>query len=265
MINYLKADCYRVITSREFYAGIVGIGILYLLSGFQGIIVTDVYMAYFYAGSFGTAISVYAFCAIPFSGCFIEDSENDFWFHYLQRGGIRKYVWSKILICFLSGIFTMVLGILFFVCMLSFYLPLYSDLTIVPEQRIMDSFGCLIYPNTILLYFICSSLISGILGGVFAVFSSWLSLYEKHRVFTICAPLIGFYFIQNLCTNVLELPEIFNIWYIYGAGYSLFRNSCKNIIYAIFVTIIFLLLFGFAIVKKVEGEIRGSKYKTKNK
>ena len=47
-----------MITSWQFYAGILGIGVLYLFGGYQAKFITDVYISYFYNGWFSTAIMV---------------------------------------------------------------------------------------------------------------------------------------------------------------------------------------------------------------
>ncbi len=257
MVRYLKMDIYRMITSWQFYVGAIGIGFLYLFGGYQGRYIQSVYSSYFYNGFFSTAIMAYAFCCISFAGCFIEDSEYHYWNQVVQKGSLRCYAWSKTITCFLSGVFTMVLGILLFVFMLRLRVPFLQEEYIVGGQREGDTFGFLIYSDTVLLYFICSAAFCGMLGGILAVVSAYLSLYEKNRLFTICIAVVGFYFLENFLTSNLDLPEFFNIWVIYGAGYSLFGNSCQNIVYAIFVAILFICVFGFFIEKKLKEEIRG--------
>ena len=255
MSRYLKTDFYRMITSWQFYAGILGIGVLYLFGGYQAKFITDVYISYFYNGWFSTAIMAYAFCSMSFSGCFIEDSEYRFWYLEVQKGNLKQYVWSKTLICFLSGVLTMIVGILLFAFMLRLYVPFYQEHSFLEEQRMMDNFGFLLYPNTILLYFICSAAFCGILGGIFALLSAFLSLYEKYRLFTICAPVIGFYFLENFLVSNLQLPALFNIWVIYGSGYSLFGNSCWNIAYGLLIAVAFVVVLGILIERKLKEEV----------
>lgn len=256
MKRYLKTDFYRVITSWQFYAGILGIGLLYLFGGYQASYISDVYISYFYNGWFSTAIMAYAFCSMPFSGCFIEDSENRYWIHEIQKGSIRRYAWSKTLTCFFSGIVTMVCGILLFAVILRLRVPFYQDHSFIKDQRLQDTFGFLINQNTILLYFFCSAAVCGMLGGIFAVLSAFFSLYEKYRLFTICAPVIGFYFLENFLTSNLHLPSFCNIWVIFGAGYSLFENWLWNIVYAVLVAALFVTVFGILIERKIKEEVR---------
>lgn len=255
MFRYLKMDICRMLTSWQFYAGILGIGFLYLLAGSQIQGAPDVYMSYFYNGFFSTAILAYAFCAVPFSGCLMEDAQNGYWLPAVQRGGVKDYVCSKVLVCFLSGIVTMVLGILLFVCLLRTRLPFLVENANVAAMRQADTFGFLLYPDTILLYFICSSAVSGMLGGIFAVISAWLSLYERYRIFSICVPVIGFYFLENLMMGNLKLPDCFSIWVIYGACSSVFGNTSADLICAFLVAAVFLIMAGGRIQKKVKEDV----------
>lgn len=263
MGRYLRTDFYRLLTSWQFYIGILGIGLLYLIGGYQVKYIHSVYDSYFYNGFFSTVIMAYAFCCIPFGGCFIEDSEHQYWIHELQKGSLRCYTWSKTITCFLSGVLTMVCGILLFVFVLRLRVPFLQEEYIVEDQRRADTFGFFIYSDSILLYFICSAVLCGMLGGILTVLSAYLSLYEKNRLFTICVSVVGFYFLENFLTSNLELPEIFNLWVIYGAGYSLFGNSCQNIVYAILVATIFVCVFGILIERKLKEEICGIQDETR--
>lgn len=264
MNRYLKTDIYRMVTSWQFYAGIIGIALLYLFGGYQATFITDVYMSYFYNGWFSTAIVAYAFCSMSFSGCFIEDSEHNFWFFGVQKGSIRCYAWSKTIVCFLGGVVTMVLGVLMFAFLLGFQVPFYQEHSFMDAQRTADTFGFLLYEDTILLYFICSAAICGILGGIFALLSAYLSLFEKYRLFTICAPVIGFYFIENFLTSNLGLPDFCNIWVIYGSGYSLFGNSWWNIAYGILLAFGIVIILGIMIEKKIRENICEIRNKARN-
>lgn len=255
MYRYLKTDFYRMVTSWQFYAGILGIGVLYLFGGYQAAFITDVYISYFYNGWFSTAIMAYAFCSMSFSGCFIEDSEYQFWYLEVQKRNIKQYAWSKTLICFVSGVLTMIFGILLFVFMLHIRVPFYQEHSFIADQRTMDNFGELLYPETILLYFICSAAFCGVLGGIFALLSAFLSLYEKYRLFTICVPVIGFYFLENFLISNLKMPNFLNIWVIYGSGYSLFGNSFWNIVYGLLVAMFFVIVLGFLVERKLKEDI----------
>lgn len=255
MGRYLKTDFYRLVSSRQFYIGIIGMAILYYASGFQTTF-QDICASYTYTGMFSTAILAYAFCAIPFSGCYVEDEENHFWYLAVQKGTIKKYVWSKVLVCFFGAVLTMVIGVTLFALTLHMRFPfILGDDPISTQLREVDSFGFLLYKDTALLYFMGSAGMKGLLGGVFALLSAYLSLYEKNRLFTICIPAIGYYFFENFLTNTLRLPDMVDLQVIFSSDLSLFENSFLDISYAVVVAFIALAGIGILTVKKVEGEI----------
>lgn len=255
MVKYLKTDFYRIITSWRFYAGIVGTGLLYLLAGYQLGVVPNVYMSYLYNGFLSTAILAYVFCSVPFSGCFIEDREHGYWLPAIQKGSLRDYIYSKVLSCFLSGVLTMVAGTLLFSFLLRLRLPFFQEFEGMDAVRMADRFGFLIREKTILLYFLCSAAVNGMLGGLFSVIAAFLSLYEPYRIFVICAPAVGFYFLENILINHMNLPYWMSIWGIFSPGYSMSGNLSKDLLLAFGITLLILTVVGFGIQRKVGEEV----------
>ena len=99
----------------------------------------------------------------------------------------------------------------------------------------------------------------GLLGGIFALLSAYLSLYERNRLFTICAPVIGVYFINNFLTDTLHLPDAANILAIFDAEQAIFEARWLNIAYAVVVALAAFLVIGALTEKKIEREIYGRK------
>lgn len=260
MRRFLKADFYRLLTSGQFYIGILGIALVYLICGYQATYLVDVYASYFYNGWFSTAIIIYAFCAVAFSGCFLEDSEHAFWYQIIQRGTIRKYVWSKVIVCFMGAVLVSVLGVLLFSLILRTQIPFVSEINpFIDVQREYDKFGFLLYPNRIVWYFLCASAMNGLLGGIFALLSAYLSLYEKNRIFTISAPVVGFYFLENFFTNNLQLPDTFDIWCIFNSQINLFEKKWMDIVYAIGVSLVAVVILEKLTQRKIVREVYGTK------
>lgn len=258
MRKYLKADFYRMVTSKYFLLGIGGVALTFLLGAHQFGRITDAYMSYFYNSYACTMIISYAFCAVSFSGCLIEDSENKYWIHCIQKGNISKYVWSKVIMLLLSGVITMVLGVLAYAFFLRIRVPFFIENITVIGQRTQDSFGFILYEDTILLYFICTAALGGLLGGIFAVTAAFVSLYEKSRMITVCIPVVGFYFLQNIVLTRFTLPNCFDVWYIYGLGYSLFENTWLHISYAVAIAIVYGIILGCMIKRKIWRNIYGN-------
>ncbi|GHU41856.1 hypothetical protein FACS1894111_04820 [Clostridia bacterium] len=262
----LKTDFYRMFRSRFFLLAIVGIAVLYLVESIQVLYTTgSVLDSLVYNSFLSTPIISFSFCTLPFSACFLEDREHNFDFLSIRKGKLQNYVRSKVLVCFCGAVLAMVFGILLYVLLLHFRFPFFVENSLMINTKEAVDFGVLIAPNTILLYFICIAGFSGLLAGIFALLSAYCSLYEKNRLFTICAPLIGFYFLENFLTNGLHLPPLFNIWAIYTSGYSIFGNKAANIAYGIAVAIFAILGIGKLIEKKIERDLYGSKMELRTK
>lgn len=258
MGRYLKIDFYRLVTSHQFYIGIVGMAVLYYLASFQ-FVFFDVGTPYICIKMSSVAIIAYAFCAVPFSGCYIEDEENHFWYLAVQKGSIKKYAWSKTLICFFGAVLTMMIGVALFALIMQTQVPLFLDDGIIIDLREADAFGFLLYHDTAFFYFICSAGLNGLLGGIFALLSAYLSLYEKNRLFTICAPIIGYYFIENFLTETLNLPDLADLEVIFSSDLSLFDNVFLDVSYAVVAAAAALIIIGILTVRKIEREIHGDK------
>lgn len=259
MRRYLKTDVYRLISSKQFYIGIIGMAVLYYASGFQfGF--QEICASYICTKMTSVAILSYAFCAIPFSGCYVEDEENLFWYLTVQRGSIKKYAWSKVLVCFVGAVLAMVIGTAIFVLVLHIQYPMVmEDGAVGVQLREVDAFGFLLHGNTAFWYFICSAGMNGLLGGIFALLSAYLSLYEKNRLFTICTPVIGYYFLENFLTDVLHMSNAVNLEVIFSSDLSLFNNTVWDVFYALIVALIVLIGIGTLTVRKIEREIHGIK------
>ena len=153
-----------------------------------------------------------------------------------------------------------VLGVLLFVLILSFRYPLLSEKNaFLPDRLTWSNFGFLLHDGTALLYFICAAWMCGLLGGIFALLSAYLSLYERNRLFIICAPVIGVYFINNFLTDTLHLPDAANILAIFDAEQAIFEARWLNIAYAVVVALAAFLVIGALTEKKIEREIYGRK------
>lgn len=259
MGKYLKTDFYRLISSKQFYIGIIGLAVLYYASGFQfGF--QEICASYICTKMSSVAILAYAFCAVPFSGCYVEDEENHFWYSAVQRGSIKKYAWSKVLVCFAGAVLAMVIGTALFVLILSIHYPMVLDEGAVSVQlREVDAFGFLLHDGTAFWYFICSAGMNGLLGGIFALLSAYLSLYEKNRLFTICTPVIGYYFLENFLTDVLHMPNAASLEVIFSSDISLFNNTLLDVVYALMAALIALSGIGTLTVRKIKREIHGDK------
>jgi hypothetical protein len=102
-------------------------------------------------------------------------------------------------------------------------------------------------------------LLTGLLGGMLALFSMWLSLYVRNRMFSVCIPVVGFYFWDNYFGRIFGDLIYLNFNGIYLQNGRVFSNPIISVLYALMLAIFVSVGFGNIILRKVQKEMRGEK------
>lgn len=259
MKKYITMDIYRVLGSHDFYAGVLCVMFACWFCTYQ-MKDYDVYTMFTYISWQGTYTLIYAAAAISYASAFLEDAEHQFWNVSVLRGDLKSYVLSKVLVCFLSSVFTMGLGMTLFCCVWHMEKPwsrfAESDMEIIQN---IDCFRDLMTPETILLYFICGALLRGLLAGILSLVSVYISLYVKNRLFTLTVPVVAYFFLVNYLITGLGLSDMFNVCYIFEPQGGIFADSIWQIPYALGISAVTVLIFAILIERKIHTEIRSEK------
>lgn len=96
MKSYLKMDFYRMLTSKYFGIGILGVVGVYGLSLMQ-LKSQDVYLLNYYIKFYSTYMLLLIFGAVAYSNAMMEDLEYKNYYLQIQKGSFRKYIWSKVI------------------------------------------------------------------------------------------------------------------------------------------------------------------------
>ena len=154
MKSYLKMDFYRMLTSKYFGIGILGVVGVYGLSLMQ-LKSQDVYLLNYYIKFYSTYMLLLIFGAVAYSNAMMEDLEYKNYYLQIQKGSFRKYIWSKVITAFISAVIVMVLGTSIFCLMAHFKMPLLSpDNDMLEYLAEGDYLSQLITPETIFWYLI---------------------------------------------------------------------------------------------------------------
>lgn len=255
MRNYVKADFYRVITSRSFLGAVAGVFAMNMLGCMQCSFTVDVISIQYFSNMYSLFILVFAFGSMAYANSMVEDSEHKFWYLAIQKGNIQGYAKSKILTAFFSAIVATVLGTMLFVFVERVRMPFFDSGNIVIEEIAAHSvWGDLIRKGWGIAYFLGVSFLQGILAGILALVSMLLSLCVKSRMFTICIPVIGFYFFTNYLGN---MTGYLNLSSLYIAGMPVFENNLLSICYDLLLASVIYWGMEAAIIMKLEKEIKG--------
>lgn len=155
--SYLKMDFYRMLTSKYFGIGILGVVGVYGLSLMQ-LKSQDVYLLNYYIKFYSTYMLLLIFGAVAYSNAMMEDLEYKNYYLQIQKGSFRKYIWSKVITAFISAVIVMVLGTSIFCLMAHFKMPLLSpDNDMLEYLADGDYLSQLITPETIFWYLIADA------------------------------------------------------------------------------------------------------------
>lgn len=157
MKSYLKMDFYRMLTSKYFGIGILGVVGVYGLSLMQ-LKSQDVYLLNYYIKFYSTYMLLLIFGAVAYSNAMMEDLEYKNYYLQIQKGSFRKYIWSKVITAFISAVIVMVLGTSIFCLMAHLKMPLLSpDNDMLEYLADGDYLSQLITPETIFWYLIADA------------------------------------------------------------------------------------------------------------
>lgn len=255
--NYLKVDFYRLFRSPQFYIAGAGVFIVYMVSSLQSVGSTNVFNLYWFVKFFSMIIVLFACSNFAYANSLLEDWEHGFYQSAVLRGSLKSYICAKVICCFFASVFSVILGTLYFVFVECFRIPLVepadldSMVEIVSNQ---DMFGCFINERWILLYFLLSSMLIGFLAGILALSAMWLSLVAKNKMFSVCIPVVGYYFLVNYTDEDIIS---FNGLFLYSGNNM--SEPVLSFLFAVFVSVCFSALFGILIYFSAKRRMRGGK------
>lgn len=109
-------DIKRAFNRYEFFAAVAGVCMSLIFSlEHRGVRNGDTLFTLAMASDLTGALIAFVFCAVPFAAVFCEDLENRYVYYQLSRVNKKIYVFSKLMVIYLSSVLTMILGTALFV------------------------------------------------------------------------------------------------------------------------------------------------------
>ncbi|MCH5297909.1 MAG: hypothetical protein J1E85_09595 [Ruminococcus sp.] len=191
--------------------------------------------------------------SIPFVGIFCDEWNNKYIYSVLSRCNIKKYVASKIISCAVGSLVVNFIGLTLLVGLLLFFIPLSGEQTVI--NFISDvPYGILVEKYSV-LYLLLRIFIFSLFSGIWCVFGLFFSALIPNKFVSCVMPLIGYYFIGNLCDY---LPDFLNINRIANCSNILGSNALLTFIYSLLfyiaLVVIFIMLFYKAVRRRVNNE-----------
>lgn len=198
-----RAYFYKLIYSPLFYigiAGVVGICCLRLMpSAFKGI---DVLMEMELLTALDGFRKMFVIVgALPFAANFSDEWNSMITTSCITRKSVRKYAVSNVVMCYISSLATIFIGMMLFCAVYSIFIPFY-----VPES------GSTFPPYDVLpplLGLMAKTFVFSASCAMWAVMGLMLTAFFPSKYIAICAPLVFSYAIERVTMN---FPADFDLW-----------------------------------------------------
>lgn len=198
-----RAYFYKLIRSPLFYigiAGVVGICCLRLMpSAFKGI---DVLMEMELLTALDGFRKMFVIVgALPFTANFSDEWNSMITTSCITRKSVRKYAVSNVVMCCISSLATIFIGMMLFCAIYSIFIPFY-----VPES------GSIFPPYDVLpplLGLMAKTIVFSASCAVWAVMGLMLTAFFPSKYIAICAPFVFSYAIERITMN---FPADFDLW-----------------------------------------------------
>lgn len=212
--------------------------------------------AYFVDLFFGLSMYkklVTLFAAIPFAASFCSDWNCQYIKPLVLRGGLRRYVWSKVCTCFYSAFAVVFFGMALFTLLLCGFMPLFpADLT----NTVRPPFGPLAYGPVPFLYLAAQIAVFSLVTAFYVVTGLAVSAYIPNRFVAVAAPIIASYLLEHLS---YFLPVWLNLSVFTHSADVIHRGPALSFAYFFFVLLALSalagLLFGRQVKRRVRNEV----------
>ncbi|MBS4201837.1 hypothetical protein KHA93_19720 [Bacillus sp. FJAT-49732] len=184
----------------------------------------------------------------PFATTFASEWEQRSTSFWIIRTGVGYYSVSKVFVSALSGFLTTAVGVILFVVAMQTKLPLFS------YNSSGDGYSVLLDANKPLEYLTYFVTHISLTSALFAVIALWVSTYFPNKSVTIAAPLVV-YFVINRLTTDLDIPRYFKAMGIVEEIISI-GSPLASLLLKLGIVSILCLLMGYGTVRQIRGRVR---------
>lgn len=194
--------------------------------------------------------------SIPFLSAHMEEKECHFLRYSILRTGVKKYVCSKLIVCFLSACAVCVLGTVLFLVKQSSTLPFVAPDSVTLENFApMSCLSNLMIEHTGLVVGIQTGLY-GILCGIMCVLSMTFSAYIHHSFGIYMIPFLLYYCFYYIFAGFFHDYPMLCIESIYEGIHCYTKNPMIFFSYVCFATVCLGGIGGALMYRKVKGEFQ---------
>ncbi len=241
--HYFLTDIRRVFKGYGLYAAILGVAASMFFSLEKiGLINGNVLYTFYYSVNMSGMRVAYIFCALPYAASFCDDMEYRYIRYQAIRGGLKRYVVSKVSVIYLTSLVSLMLGSLVFVSLCRFQGPWMGPAIGGIEGTV---YAGLIAKGHYMLYCMCYVLQLGFLAGILSVLSALFSLYITNKAMVFVLPVLIYQILGEAAGE-----GKFTV-YAFCAYNRLFDRDWQNMLCLVLVSIGIVSFLGWGIYRKL--------------
>lgn len=253
-INWWRADCCRVFSSKAFWISIFLFPLCDLLSLYsEDFHNLNVISMFYDAMNLGFVMAYFVIYTIPFSHSYCSDKNNHFIRYQVIRGNLRKYVASKVLFCALGSGFATLAGKALTIGMLALKFPFYDKAILMEDS--MDVLSVSIREGKIVQIVIAMLLLVMLEGAFYGVIAFTVSTFLTNPFLIAASPIL---FRQFFMEAMFWIPDeiyfrYFSLIGIFSIRWSKFPTIGSAVLYAfafVGIGIVLMLLLSYKRIKR---------------
>lgn len=255
--NFLRSDFRRALESVELYIGIAGMLLVLLFGCMDELNENSNVIHLVWYSCFGAQfLFVMIFGAVPYACALCEDIEYGYLQQEILRGNLTDYCLSKVVATLTTAIFSYVTAMMIFVGILRIKHPWIAEKDSVCTAAIKrGSFHMLLEGNHYYLYFLLFAFQMGLLIGILALISLYVSLFIANKLLILSIPVIAYYFLSQSFIKAFPDNYYVNLDYIFGGTKNVFGNDICSFLYACLLFTVAVIIMLRFIYSKLERRI----------
>ena len=235
--NYIVTDFQRVFKRYAWIIAVIGV----ILSRFFALdrmgIDENVLFLYRFSTDMPGFILCFVFCGFVYGASYAEDLENKYIRYCIMRGNLKKYIFSKTVMIYITAFLVMVAGTFIFTVICSTKVPWINAFGDIDYFRTVN-YGSFVVSGKYYMYILLSSMHMGMAAGMLSNIAAVISIFIKNKVLAYAMPAILY------VVFIGEITEYFNSEF---AFYT--ENSGVNFLIVFFISVI--ITFTAAVIANV--------------
>lgn len=249
-----KAYLHKFLRSPSLYISVLGVTAVCATHFLRGDIALNsvVYQIDLFLSLDTYRKAICIFGALPFAANFAVEWNSSVTNGCITRRGVKKYAISNVVICALSSLLVVFVGMMIFCGVYSMFIPVYNS---GDANMIFPPYGVFLSAGMPWLYIAAYSLVFAASCSMWAVMGMMLSAVFPNKYIAVSSPFIASYVVERIS---MQFPDKLNLWYLSLSRITIY-NPVITVLYnaGVFASITVLcgIAFTSIVKRRVCGEI----------